>query len=247
MNDAERKVLYITNDLRERIGIEINQKIDFTILLNFLGIKLIYRELGNGIYGACKTKGVKRLIVLKPNIEYECKKKFILAHEIGHILLHQTSFLCISNDFDMWRSKTNKEFEANIFAAELLLPKKIVIDKVKKKGLSFSTIKNLVVDYDVSYSMATISAVKNYDDSAIVVCHSNGVKRWSCNSPDCDYELQHYIDEDKISKNEIYKAIVDGDVWLNCKDENIKCEQETFYFKRLNQYLTILKFYREFD
>jgi hypothetical protein len=36
---------------------------------------------------------------------------------------------------------------------------------------------------------------------------------------------------------------VDSDVWLERENENLLCEEETYFFARLKNYLTILKFY----
>lgn len=54
-----------------------------------------------------------------------CHRRFTIAHEIGHIMMNHT---CSGNTND----KSDKETEANNFAAELLIPTKLIKDDFKK-------------------------------------------------------------------------------------------------------------------
>lgn len=55
-----------------------------------------------------------------------CHRRFTIAHEIGHIMMNHT---CSGNTGD----KSHNETEANNFAAELLMPTKILKEDFKKK------------------------------------------------------------------------------------------------------------------
>ena len=87
-------------------------------LCSYLGIKIIYEELGtiNGYFqSACRIK----IIHLNTNLE-ENFSRFVLAHELGHAIFHEKTNLMFleTNTFDL---KGKYERQANIFAAELLL------------------------------------------------------------------------------------------------------------------------------
>jgi hypothetical protein len=58
-------------------------------------------------------------------------RRFTAAHEIGHFILHRERNLFRESpltDPAIWRPATRPELEANIFAAELLMPSKILRD-----------------------------------------------------------------------------------------------------------------------
>lgn len=87
-------------------------------LCEFLNIKIIYEELGtiNGYFqSSCRIK----IIHLNTNLE-ENFSKFVLAHELGHAVLHEKINLLFleTNTFNV---KNKYEKQANIFASELLL------------------------------------------------------------------------------------------------------------------------------
>ena len=87
-------------------------------LCSYLDIKIIYENLGsiNGYFqSSCRIK----IIHLNTNLE-ENFSRFVLAHELGHAILHEKLNLMFleTNTFDL---KDKYERQANIFAAELLL------------------------------------------------------------------------------------------------------------------------------
>lgn len=59
------------------------------------------------------------IIVIKKQ-KWEARQSFTLMHELGHLLLHQTSF--IDNEEDIYDPHTDQEREANAFAGQLLVP-----------------------------------------------------------------------------------------------------------------------------
>lgn len=82
-------------------------------ILDSLGIKLIQR---NGITTEYLNKNGKQIIYLDSNI-HEDIKPFVLAHEIGHAILHDEEIIQYS-PFDIVRSRTERE--ADYFAFKLL-------------------------------------------------------------------------------------------------------------------------------
>ena len=87
-------------------------------LCEFLNIKIFYEELGtiNGYYQSCPKN---KLIHLNKNLDKNFSN-FVLAHELGHALLHSKLNVLFleTNTFNL---KNRFEFEANTFAAELLI------------------------------------------------------------------------------------------------------------------------------
>lgn len=73
----------------------------------------------------------------------EPKARFIIAHEIGHIVLHEHDVLNFSNDPSLqinYRSKEHSvEWQANIFASHFLIPDRIVAAFDSAADLSTAT------------------------------------------------------------------------------------------------------------
>ena len=76
------------------------------------------------------------------------QKRFIIAHEYGHLLFDREKVSNIIELRNDWHSNDNIEVRANQFAAEFLIPAKDIYfhsDKVDEKGLAF-----LMNEYHVS-------------------------------------------------------------------------------------------------
>jgi Zn-dependent peptidase ImmA (M78 family) len=67
------------------------------------------------------------------------RRRFTIAHELGHLLLHKRETLHVDEHFPIaFRNETSSrassptEIEANQFAAELLMPSELVLQDVRK-------------------------------------------------------------------------------------------------------------------
>ena len=85
-------------------------------LAKALKITVIYAPLGD-LWGMYKYKKKTRIIFINSSLP-EIIRRFVLAHEIGHAVLH-TKSTCYCHRFNIDEYKTEKE--ANIFASEYLL------------------------------------------------------------------------------------------------------------------------------
>ena len=87
-------------------------------LAKFLGIEVIYQELGQvrGYYFCQKRI---KLIYINSNLE-DYTERFVLAHELGHAVMHPKS--CTPFLQTTFWSVNKLEIEANKFASELLIP-----------------------------------------------------------------------------------------------------------------------------
>ena len=94
---------------------------------------------------ACDENGQK-VIYIKSD-EHHQRKRFTIAHEIGHHFLGHTAGgnHCRDNEQTL---RTPTEIQANEFAAELLMPEDVVEMLVKRKGIT--SIDELAQIFDVS-------------------------------------------------------------------------------------------------
>lgn len=83
-------------------------------------INILYMDLGN-IKGIYKKIVTNKFIVINENLDKFCQK-VVLAHELGHAVLHHSKEIQALKDYDLFPQFSNQiEVEANMFAAELLI------------------------------------------------------------------------------------------------------------------------------
>lgn len=88
-------------------------------IASHLGIKLYYENYDNllGMY-TCRWK--HRIIFLNNNLE-DHMLQMVLAHEIGHDIFHRDLASEGLKEFTLFNLKNITEYEANVFAAHILL------------------------------------------------------------------------------------------------------------------------------
>lgn len=81
------------------------------------------------------------------------RKRFTLAHELGHHFLHEGVKLRLDNlDYSASGKDVAEETEANYFAASLLIPRDLLTSKLEQ---------NLTVSELADYFQVSLSAMKN--------------------------------------------------------------------------------------
>jgi Zn-dependent peptidase ImmA (M78 family) len=92
-------------------------------LAKAMGILLEYAPMGD-CEGACKgffmMKSRMKCITINSDLQEELQR-IILAHEIGHAVLHASTVMAAFNEFKLFCGTNQLECEANVFAAETLL------------------------------------------------------------------------------------------------------------------------------
>lgn len=96
-----------------------------------LGIIVLYEDLGPNVAGMITvddTDGPDRYIIRVHENDPKRRRRFTLAHEVGHFLLHRDLMDGNIVDNTMYRSALGEWYErqANRFAADLLLPAHLV-------------------------------------------------------------------------------------------------------------------------
>lgn len=97
-------------------------------IAKLVGAKVTYNNFQNEISGLLLRRE-KSVVIGVADEQSPTRQRFTIAHEIGHLLLHEGEELHVDADFRVnlrsaASSKANDvtEIEANAFAAELLMP-----------------------------------------------------------------------------------------------------------------------------
>lgn len=116
-------------------------------LAEAMGVILRQEPMGTD-ENACKGffiyQSRKRLITVSSNLDRD-RQRIILAHELGHAVLHrEQARLGALHDFTLYGSGQT-EYEANLFAAELLLEDEETLLRLRESVSFFSAAKSLGV------------------------------------------------------------------------------------------------------
>ena len=85
----------------------------------------------------------------------------------------------------MWyKSQNDKELEANLFAAELLLPETMFRRKLEKTIPSFELIETLAGEFQTTLTATAIRYIDLCEEQCAIVFSTNGKVIWSRRSPD---------------------------------------------------------------
>ncbi|XVJ67834.1 MAG: ImmA/IrrE family metallo-endopeptidase [Lacibacter sp.] len=203
---------------------------------------LIEEELkncdGKIIFGSNKA-----VIKVNSQIQFPGRKRFVIAHEIGHLIMHKgmklpddvfSNFNIISG---MERLLKNgiQELEANEFASELLIPQKLFLKEASGKKFSPLLIKQLAERFKTSLTAIVFKYLQsdNLHPICIVFIENGRVKYWKKSSelkvwlgdyirlaPPVDSVAIEYIQKDYefIYKMEEKAQCIKKSTWFNLNE-----------------------------
>jgi hypothetical protein len=107
------------------------------------------------------------------------RKRFTIAHEIGHYLLHPRKGVernDTAENFTIWKDQ-GEELEANIFAAELLLPQFLVKEHCRNRMPSLALVDRIAQDFSTSVMAAAFQYVSYTNEQvALVISQGSHIK-----------------------------------------------------------------------
>lgn len=134
--------------------------IDIEGLANYVGAIVSYEPFNEELSGVL-VKESDRIVIGVNSSHSKNRQRFTIAHEIGHLVLKHQGELFVDHVVMKRDGKSSKaidrqEIEANRFAAELLMPEALVLERAHalesgKAGLSpDELISQLAKDFQVS-------------------------------------------------------------------------------------------------
>jgi hypothetical protein len=178
--------------LMEQLGLA--SKPDLVRVASAIGLRI--KEVESvGFEGALiRGKDVRKgIICVKSSIPEYTRKRFTIAHEIGHYVIpsHQRrENVCAVEEVESWRSGLNPaELEANEFAAEFLLPTRLVRERLRVNTPSFQTIIDTADDFETSLTATTRRFIELTELACAMVWSQNGDARWFSRSDNFPFFL----------------------------------------------------------
>lgn len=138
------------------------------------------RELNKDGYLVCSDG--QKLIFVNSKIQNKHRQKFVIAHEVGHFLMHQDQMYGCSNVSLSSNAKVNtshQERDANAFATELLAPIDELRSLIPNSSLRLSDISGIADFFDISMSHAAIKCVQNSKaENEVLLCYNGDKLKW---------------------------------------------------------------------
>lgn len=125
--------------------------------------------------------GQRGLIRVRADIPEKGRRRFAIAHELGHWELHKNIsqlFACTSDDMVARYRASPEEGDANCFAAGLLMPSHLFTPMVMRDVLSIDTLRQAATYFQTSLTATAIRYVELSDDYCAVIVAEDGRIRW---------------------------------------------------------------------
>ena len=116
---------------------KVNYPVDVHAVAKALEIDVVEEALEVGVSGKIKKAVLNSYKIILNKSHSETRKRFTLAHDIGHCLLHADKVGSGIEEDSLLRSEgwnSIIEREANVFAADLLMPWELM-DKAHEDGI----------------------------------------------------------------------------------------------------------------
>jgi len=133
-------------------------------------------------------------IIISSHISNQGRKKFTLAHELGHYSIPshtKNTFECISDFLNPFGRNPIQEAEANQFASELLLPENLLTPILHTYKPDFNSIGELAEDSETSLTATAIKFTKHTDACCALIATSNNKIKWFQKSLSFPCRIEH--------------------------------------------------------
>lgn len=170
-------------------------------------------------------------VAIRRTIAEEGRKRFTLAHEIGHYLLpNQQEALrpCVPTEIESWSPQNaGHEIDANSFAAEVLMPRERLVGALKEAP-SFAVARQVATELGASLTASSVRLVELSSFRAALVVSRDGRAEWYRASDEFGRAVRLGIPDDRTGPAGYFRQQVlpagvheiPADAWLY--DANLK-------------------------
>jgi len=142
------------------------------------------------------------VISVNSKIRERGKKRFVIAHEVGHFELHKKEDqleACTDADLIDWYKKRAPETASNVFAAELLMPSHLFEPKCDVAEVNLNVVKELTYEFNTTLTATAIRFVEFCPERCALVMSRDGKVLWPYTSQDFGYRINKGYELDPYS------------------------------------------------
>ena len=168
-------------DLIAELQIQDPAEIVVEKIAAFKGAPVRYANL-SGCDGRMVRSNGTAIITVRESVDRIGQRRFIIAHELGHVLLHpnirQIDQVDIRQTQNFNLRQEPEELEANYFAAELLMPRSFFASDTKNTEPSWDSIRTLADKYQTTNSSTAIQYINTTKEAVFLVASEAGERSW---------------------------------------------------------------------
>ncbi len=172
---AHQRAIEVLDELR----IESVEEIDVELIAAHYGAITHYRTLQHE-QGHLVRRGDRAVIVVDEALRGSPRARWVVAHELGHFLLHaghDQYASCTAADLRDYRA-SGREPEANLFAGELLMPERFFARECDRSRPSLKDVLELAERYGTSLTATALRFVKFAPEPCAAVISVGGKVRF---------------------------------------------------------------------
>lgn len=179
---AEQKAVDIIN----KYGIDSPEHIRIEDIAYCLGATIVDGSL-KGAAARLVRFGNKATIRISEDERYPARRRFSIAHELGHFVLnHGQSLEIVCSEQNMldWHQGSGQESQANTFAGELLLPRILFEKRCDVREVNLSVIRGLTEEFQTSLTATAIRFIRFCPEICAVIFSQESKIKWFYKSKD---------------------------------------------------------------
>lgn len=183
--------------LLQELGVTEPNEIDLEAIAYYVNARVRYRLL-DGCEARIIGKDNEAIITINANSSYR-RKRFSIAHELGHWHHHRGKHLACRVEEYRPRDAVSPERAADSYAADLLMPYYLFRPLSRQQSkLTFKTVTALSDTFNTSRSATAIRIVESNHSPALLVCHGPNGRKWFTRSPSVP---QRWFPQDSLDAN----------------------------------------------
>jgi len=158
----------------------------------------------------CSQDRLSGRIIVKKTMREDGRKRFTIAHEIGHFVLHpERQISCFPADIALWENAAdNPERQADNFASELLLPSREVVKQIGDTSPSFQLVISLADYFGTTLTATGRKCCEVTPYECAIVWSVDGTIRWMHPSS----RFRHWIGIGReLSERTMARQMLNGD------------------------------------
>ncbi len=168
--------------LLQELGITEPKEIDLDAIAFHVGARVRYRPLEG-----CEARiigAADRAIITVNSGSIYARKRFSIAHELGHWHHHRGKCLVCRAEEYRPRDTLSPERVADGYAADLLLPNYLFRPLARQQPkLTFKAVSSLADAFTTSQTATAIRLVESDHTPSLLVCHGPKGRKWFAQAP----------------------------------------------------------------
>jgi Zn-dependent peptidase ImmA (M78 family) len=183
-NDAGQRARAAARRVLQTLRIEAIDEIDIEAIAALHRLHIVSGDL-HGADGRSVMHGGAGIIRIRTDITQAERRRFIVAHELAHCLLHKGGSVALCTEGDLFRyEEGNLEAEANWFAAELLMPGNLFRPACNVPKPTFDAIRIIARRFTTTLTATAIRFVQLGPERCALIWSENNRVKWSVRSDD---------------------------------------------------------------